>query len=52
MSRAMIDRTGFNIDWWFLVLKHETLITNLIFLESVEPESNKAKGIESYDVND
>jgi hypothetical protein len=46
MARAMIDRAGFSIDWWFLVLKHAVLITNLILLESVEPESNKAKGVE------
>jgi hypothetical protein len=46
MSRPMIERTGFSIDWWFLAIKHAVLITNLILLESVEPESNKAKGIE------
>jgi hypothetical protein len=46
MARAMIDRTGFSIDWWFLVLKHAVLITNIILLESVEPDSSKVKGIE------
>jgi hypothetical protein len=46
MVRTMIERAGFTIDWWFLVLKHAVLITNLILLESVEPESNKAKGVE------
>jgi hypothetical protein len=29
-----------------LVLKHAVLITNLILLESVEPESPKEKGVE------
>ena len=43
---TLIDRAGFNIDWWFLVLKHAVLITNIILLESVEPDSSKAKGIE------
>jgi len=46
MARPMIERAGFSIDWWFLAIKHAVLITNLILLESVEPESNKAKGIE------
>jgi hypothetical protein len=46
MVREMIDRTGFIIDWWFLVLKHVVLITNLILLESIEPECNKVGGIE------
>jgi len=46
MARAMIDRAGFSIEWWYLVLKHAVLITNLILLESVEPESPKAKGVE------
>ncbi len=35
MARAMIDRAGFSIEWWYLVLKHTVLITNLILLESV-----------------
>jgi hypothetical protein len=30
MSWVMIDRAGFIIDWWFLVLKHAVLITNII----------------------
>jgi hypothetical protein len=46
MSRTMIDRAGFIIDWWFLVFKHVVLITNIILLESVEPDSSKTKGIE------
>jgi hypothetical protein len=46
MARAMIDRSGFIIDWWFLVLKHTVLITNIILLESVELDSSKPKGIE------
>jgi hypothetical protein len=46
MVWTMIDRAGFSIDWWFLVLKHVVLITNIVLLESVEPDSSKAKGIE------
>ena len=46
MSRAMIDRAGFSIEWWYMVLKHVVLITNLILLESVEPDTVKSKGTE------
>ena len=46
MTRVMIDRTGFSIDWWYLVVKHAVLITNLILLESVEPDTAKVNGIE------
>jgi hypothetical protein len=42
---ALIDRVGFSIDWSFLVLKHDVLITNIILLESIEPDSSKEKGI-------
>ncbi len=45
MVWVMIDRAGFSIDCWFLVFKHDVLITNIILLESVEPDSSKAKGI-------
>ena len=43
MARVMIDRAGFSIECWYLVLKHDVLITNLILLESVEPDTAKAK---------
>ena len=46
MARVMIDRSGFSIEWWYLVHKHSVLITILILLESVEPDTVKAKGTE------
>jgi hypothetical protein len=46
MTRPMIERTGFSIGWWFLAIKNVVLITNLILLESVEPDSKNAKVIE------
>ena len=46
MSRAMLDRAGMHIGWWYFAIRHAVLITNLVLLEAVEEGSAKATGKE------
>ena len=46
MTRAMLDRAGMHIGWWYFAIRHAVLITNLVLLEAVEEGSAKATGKE------
>jgi hypothetical protein len=46
MTRAMLDRAGMHVGWWYFAIRHAVLITNLILLEAVEGGSPKATGKE------
>jgi hypothetical protein len=46
MTRAMLDRAGMNIGWWYFAIRHAVLITNSVLLEAVEEGSAKATGKE------
>ena len=47
MTRAMLDRAGIHIGWWYFARSHAVLITILVLLEAVEEGSANATGKEA-----